>query len=459
MRLLWVIGFLAGSALVRGAEPPLAITNVTVIDPAGAGRIGERTVLVEAGRIAAIEAADTTQIPENARRVEGRGLFLVPGLTDMHVHLFNNSTHRPPNEWAFPMFIANGATAVREMRTGLDDLPRVARWREEVANGRLIAPHVIAAGVAVWGTYEEGAREEVRAAKTAGADFIKVFSDVPATHWRVILAEAKSLGIPVCGHVPAQVSLLEAARAGQRSNEHLTQAYEACSAKEDEWLAARRGLAPDTFVALRDSQEREVLATFDEQACAQTATALAATGQAQVPTLVLSHFEARGEPSKLRDDPRWNLLRQDEQKRWLTLRVGEAAADRATSEERRTISCRIVHAFRNAGVTILAGTDAPMPLVYPGFSLHDELELLVECGLTPLDALRAATSEPAKFLGRDGEFGSIAVGQRADMILLEADPLQDIRNLRRIRAVILGGRLLRQADLKLLSKKGLPTIR
>lgn len=423
----------------------LAIEHVSVVDVAK-GRIREsQTVLITNRRITAIDEFAKVAVPPGAIRLEGKSRYLMPGLVDMHVHLFNNSTHRPPNDWAFPLFVANGVTGVREMRSEVSDLATIARWRDAITKGELVAPRVLAAGVAVRGNSPASARRYVREAYAAGATFIKVFSEVPESHWRAILEEASASNIPVCGHVPAEVSALAAAKAGQRSNEHLTQVYEACTAKEKEFLAKRRGLGGEAAVKVRDAQEQEVLESFDERVCKETMKALTRTGQVQVPTLVLPHFEARGDRQQFRDDPRWTLLRTDEQARW-TRNLDQEAPD-ALAPRRWEVSRDIVKAMHAAGVRILAGTDTPMPLVYPGSSLHKELELLVESGLSSADALRAATIWPAEFLGLDGSAGSIAIGKRADLVLLDDDPLRDIRNTQHIRAVVLNGKLFERADL------------
>ena len=316
-----------------------------------------------------------------------------------------------------------------------------------MARGELIAPRVLAAGVAVRADTEDSGRRQVRDAKAAGADFMKVFSDVREPLWHAILDEARAQRLPVCGHIPGEVSLLAAATAGHRSNEHLTQVYEACSAEEGQLLGARKGLEGKEVVQLRDAQEREVLESFNQPACDRIAAALAKTDQVQVPTLVLLHFEARGERSRFRDDPRWRYLRRDEQVRWERILEKETIADEKLAALRWEVSRQIVKALHAAQVPILAGTDAPMPLVYPGFALHKELELLVESGMTPADALRAATIGPAEFLGLSEKSGSIAVGKRADLVLLDDNPLLQIRNTQRIHAVVLDGRLFRRAAL------------
>ncbi|MCE5231832.1 MAG: amidohydrolase family protein [Mizugakiibacter sp.] len=431
--------------------PPLAIERVTVIDVERARAVSEQTVLVEHGRIARI--GSDVAAPPGAERIDGRGKYLVPGLVDMHVHLFNNATHRAPNTWTFPLFVANGVTGVREMMTLPGQVQQVARWRQSVDRGTLVAPYVLAAGVAVRGDTVEDARRQVRVAVRSGADFIKVFSDVPSAQWHAIIAAARRARVPVDGHVPAQVPLLEAADAGQRTAEHLLQAYEACSSVERRVLASRRGLDGDAAEAMGEAQERDVLGHFSPNRCAAVARAVAAAHQTQVPTLVLSHFEAHRR-ADFAADPRWPLLREDEQARWRRILASEATADAALAARREQVSCAIVRALHAAGVDVLAGTDTPMPMVYPGYALHDELELLVQCGLGPAQALRAVTIGPAELLHLSQTNGSIAVGKRADLVLLDGDPLQDVRNLRRIRAVVLAGRLLRREDLDALLAAG-----
>jgi Amidohydrolase family len=229
-------------------RPSIAIESVSLVDVERGEILNPRMVLIVDGRIAAIGEPDAISIPTAAVRVDGRGCYLMPGLVDMHVHLFNNASRRPPNEWAFPLFVANGVTGVREMRTEPAQMATVTRWSAKAARGELVAPRVLAAGVAVGvgdapdtgAATAEAVRRKVREAKATAADFIKIFSEVREAQWRAIFAEARPLGIPVCGHIPAEVGLLEAAIAGQRSNEHLTQVYEACSAREKEWLDARK---------------------------------------------------------------------------------------------------------------------------------------------------------------------------------------------------------------------------
>ena len=406
-----------------------------------------RTVVILGGRITAVGETEATDVPPAALRVDGHGRYLMPGLVDMHVHLFNNATNRLPNEWAFPLFIANGVTGVREMAAKPADIATIRDWRGASARGDLTAPHVLAAGVSIPFGSPVAARQWLREAHAAGADFAKVFSPVTKRNWRALLEEARKLRMPVCGHIPDEVTLLEAAKAGQRSNEHLTQVFAACSGREEQLLAKRRSAPRIALTTSLDGPERDVLDSFDQVVCDRTAAALATTGQVQVPTLVLNEREARGTQASLHDDARWAYLRADEQARWQSLSTKHPIRERRLASQRLEVSLKIVKTLHAAGVRILAGTDAPMPLVYPGFALHKELELLVEAGLSPADALRAATIWPAEFLGKGESTGSIAVGKRADLVLLDDNPLRDISNTQRIRAVVLDGRLLQRADL------------
>lgn len=448
-------------------RPSIAIENVAVVD-VGRGEIVEsRTVLVVDGKIAAIGEPEAVTVPPTAVRLDGQGRYLMPGLVDMHVHLFNDASRRPPNEWAFALFVANGVTGIREMRTESASIVTVEGWRTKAARGEITAPRVLAAGVAVSGepakkrapdtgaATGDTARRQVREAKAGGADFVKIFSDVRKLQWRAILDEAAAARLPVCGHIPAEVELLEAATAGQRSNEHLTQVYEACSSNEMHWLEARKQLKDGEHVKLRDAQEQSVLDSFNQATCDVVAAALAKTDQVQVPTLTLSYFESRGTPKNFREDLRWRYLRADEQERWERIfKEGYPKAGDKLAARRWEVSRQIVRTLHAAGVRILAGTDAPMPQVYPGFALHKELELLVEAGLSPAEALRAATIWPAEFLGLSESAGSIAVGKRADLLLLDGNPLSDITQTQRIHAVVLDGRLLQRADLDRLLNAG-----
>lgn len=438
---------LACTAAAAAERRAIAITGVSVVDVEHGRIVAPQTVLIADGRIVAVDAPSKVAIPEGAERVDGGGRFVMPGLVDMHVHLFNNASHRPPNTWSFPLYVANGVTGVREMAAVPDSIATVKQWRSAVADGSLIAPRVLAAGVVAWGPSPEDAAHQVDLAADAGADFIKVFSEIAEPTWRATLDAAHRRTLPVMGHVPAGVAAVAAADAGQRTEEHLMQVFEACSTIEQRTLDARRGLAGSALVARRDADEASVHAAFDARTCDRAAAALAHAGEAQVPTLVLYDVDANPRTPDFSADPRWKYLRADEHTRWQRAAGSLTPADREVGLQRWPVARRIIASLHRAGVTILAGTDAPQPDIYPGYSLHRELELLVAAGLTPAEALRDATLAPARFLGIATDSGTVAVGRRADLVLVDADPLRDIRNAQRIEAVVLDGRLLRRSAL------------
>jgi predicted amidohydrolase YtcJ len=429
-------------AAAPAPEPTLAITDVRIVDVERGHATAPRTVVIRAGRIVAIDPPARARIPDGAQRLDGRGRFLAPGLVDMHVHLFNNASKRPPNDWAFPLFVAHGVTSVREMAARVEQLPQVAAWNAARADGTLVAPRVVSAAVVVRGDSPADAARQVDAAADAGAREVKVFSELPAAQLPAILAAARARSLRVVGHVPARVPLREAA--GLRTAEHLLQVFEACSSEEDALLAARRGLEDDALADLQLAQEPRVLATYSAPRCRRAARAVARAGQAHVPTLVLDAMPRDGRHAA---HPLWPRLRADERARWERNLAALTPHDREMELARLHAAPRLVAALRRAGVAILAGTDAPMPEVYPGDALHEELRLLVAAGLTPAQALRSATLAPARYLGEEADSGTVAVGRRADLVLLAADPTRDITHTRRIEAVVLGGRLLTRADL------------
>jgi imidazolonepropionase-like amidohydrolase len=439
----WLTGLLLACGVASAAPEVLAIEGITVVDVDHGVHLGPRSVLIVERRIAALDAPGSVAIPDGATRVDGRGLFLVPGFTDAHVHLFNNASRRPPNDWAFPLFVAHGVTRVRDMMTRPDAMPTVRAWRQALADRSLIAPRVITS-TPVSGEDEAALRAQVRAAHEAGVDAVKVFSGVSGAAYNIIRDAAREVGMPVYGHVPAGVGVWGAR---QHSNEHLMQVYEACSPLGRSALVARSGLSGEALIAKRDAQEAEVLAAYRNRPCQIAAALLARQRAHQVPTLVLAHFEARGDATGFRADPRYLQLRPDERARWERILATRSAAEVALGVARREVSLKIVRELHQAGVPLVAGTDAPMPLVYPGSSLHEEMGLLVEAGLSPAAALRTATLGAAEMLDQETGSGRIAVGMPADLVLLEADPLADIAHTRRIRSVMLDGRLLDRAAL------------
>jgi imidazolonepropionase-like amidohydrolase len=450
------------------APPPgsVAITGVTVIDVETGGHQAGRTVIITGNRITSVSPAGSATIPAGARVLEGRGGFLIPGLWDFHVHAAFNGMDR----LFMPLLVANGVTGVRDMWSRLDwmDSSR-ARIRAGVFAGpRLIGSGNLVDGVPqIWpgslgaSTPEDG-RRIVDSLARAGAGFIKVYSRLSPEVYRAIAAEAKRIGISFAGHVPGLVSPAEASDLGQRTIEHLTTIILGCSADEDrlraQTAAAVAAKGWDSAGALQRRGVAAVLEAFDADRCRELARRFVRNGTWMSPTITVLRSTAFLDDTTLAADPRmafipeafgagWNPNR-DFRFRTLT------AEDWARRKDVFRRQLEVIRLLKAEGVRFLAGTDLSNPYIFPGFSLHDELANLVEAGFSPLDALRAATIEPARFLGATDSLGAVAQGQLADLVLLDADPLADIRNISRIRAVVADGRVYDQGAIAELLARG-----
>ena len=421
----------------------LLIEHVAVVDVIAARVQPDMTVEIRGRTISAMSAGRRVQIPPGATVIDGRGKYLIPALWDMHVH-----TSWPPGvEQIFlPLMVANGVLGARDMHSG--SISTIVPLKRAVASGSQIGPRLFVAGPAVDGpnSYlpgsrivraEDEARAAVRQLKADGVDFIKVYSSLPKELYLAVASEAKKNGIPFVGHVPYPVTAAEASDAGQRSMEHLTEVDVGTSseearikAEEVEAMNHKNGSIPDA---------NRLRATYDSAKAASLFARFRRNDTWQVPTLVVLYQPGQlahgGHPA---DDSLLAYVPKGLRDYWQSL-PPEFAAKLAALY---TIHADLVGQINRAGVSMLAGSDCPNPYVYPGFSLHDELGLLVHAGLTPAEALRTATINPARFLGLTDSLGVLATGKVADLVFLDGNPLQDIANTKRIRAVIQGGHLL-----------------
>lgn len=422
---------------------PLVLAHVTVIDVAGGPSKPDMTVVIREDRISDIGKTGEMPVPADATVVDASGKFLIPGLWDMHVHWYNRDS--------LTLFTANGVTGVREMFGNADLL----RWRDEIAKGSLTGPRLIVASPIIdgpqpiWpnsiavGNEEEG-RKAVRKVKQWGADFVKVYALLPRDAYFGIAQESKRQGISFVGHVPFAVSAAEASDAGQKSIEHMTGILMGCSDKETE---LRNEIVKAKSPGARSRVQGVALETFNDRKAKDLFERFAKNQTWQCPTLTLLRSSAYLGDQSFRNDGRVKYIPRQLRERW-----GVGIANRNDNVNAKKVfqkQVAIVGAMQRAGVPLWAGTDTGNPFCFPGFSLHEELALMVIGGLTPSEALRASTLNPAKFLGLDKTLGTIELGKIADLMLLDADPLADIRNTQRINAVISNGRLL---DRKALNK-------
>jgi hypothetical protein len=423
----------------------LVLAHVTVIDVAGGPPKPDMTVVIKGDRISDIGKAGELPVPQDATVVNASGKFLIPGLWDMHVHWYNKDS--------LTLFTANGVTGVRQMFGNSDLL----RWREDIAKGSLLGPRMIVASPIidgpqpVWpnsiavGNEEEG-RKAVRKVKQWGADFVKVYSLLPRDAYFGIADESKRQGISFVGHVPFSVSPAEASDAGQKSIEHLTGIMIECADKETE---LRNEIVRAKSPGARIRAEGIALETYNRRKAADLYERFVKNETWQCPTLTVLRSSAYLGDQSFRNDQRLRYVPRPMKQRWGLRLANRNDSDYVNAKRVFQKEVEIVGAMQRAGVPLLAGTDTGNPFCFPGFSLHEELALMVIGGLTPAEALRSATLNPAKFLGLDKTLGTVEQGKIADLVLLDANPLADIRNTQTINAVISNGRLF---DRKALDK-------
>jgi imidazolonepropionase-like amidohydrolase len=456
---LFLFSFLL--SLLAAQEVPLAkptvlvLAHVTVIDATGAPAKPDVTVIITGDRITQMGRSAEVHIPKEAPVVDATGKFLIPGLWDMHVHWYDQDY--------LSLFIANGVTGVRVMfGAALHH-----QWRKEIEAGQLLGPRMVIASEIVDGpkpfwpgsisvANESQARQAVDKVKQDGADFVKVYTFLRRDAYFGIADEAKKQGIPFEGHVPLSVSAEEASRAGQKTFEHLTGILSACSTRSEELAqAAQADLAeemmsgkPTFWGSHLQSLRQAMLDTYSPQKAAAVFAVLKSNGTWQCPTLTLLRALGYGDDPSFRDDPRLKFMPRQVRATWNPVGLyGESPQDFAFAKKEFQKDLEVVGLMQRSSVGILAGTDTLNPFCFPGFSLHDELGLLVKAGLSPMEALQAATLNPARFLGRETDLGTVENGKMADLVLLEANPLQDISNTKKIAAVVYGGKFFSRASL------------
>ena len=421
------------------------IADTTLIDVAAGTRHPGTTIVVRGDRIAALLDAATTVLPGDAK-VLATGGYVIPGLWDMHVHALSN-----PDEAirrALPLFIANGVTGIRDMGSVVDGLVDVRR--RLAGDPSLAAPEIVASGPLLDGArlpwygdlplvLESPAEVDEALAKleASGVDFFKVYDQLSPEVYDAIAAYANEKGIAFAGHPPTAIGMTRAAEAGQRTIEHLSVFTLAdCVADPDAWF--QRALDAKFGQAGYDAYYDVVIDFFmktDGERCERAFEAIKAAGTYFTPTLVM---ELNDRDRVDRD----SLAYLGRNARLFCAATLEAVA-LADANSRRIAYGDLLSAANTLyklGIPLLAGSDTPNYCLVPGFSLHTELERLVEAGVSRRDALAAATINAAAALGKSDEFGVVAEGYRASLVVLLEDPLDDIRNTRTIRGVMVSGR-------------------
>ncbi len=456
--------FLSPLVLASGDELLLRNANVVNVET---GQIDTLDVLVRKGRIAAIEKPGRIETTPKAIDLTGR--YLMPSLWDMHVH-FEGRDLVEDNALLLPVYLAYGITAVREAASNL--APTVLAWREEVARGDRLGPRIFTAGRkfeginSLWdGDREIGSVAELRAGmdeqQRLGVDFIKVTENtLQPDLFLETVREARRRGLTVSTHVPLGLGIFELAEAGVSSIEHASYLLRLGSADEEKVaLAVREGrMGPE-------AANQHYRSKFEQETANAAYQRLAELGVAVTPTLIGGRQLAWLQDTDHSDDEFLRFLTQafTANYQWRIDRMaGETDAERQARKSRYTLTAAQVPALQSAGVLLLAGSDSAAlnTYVYPAEALHEELSLFVDAGLEPLAALQAATINGAIFMGVDEEYGSVSVGKRADLLVLEGNPLETIHATRHIHALVHGGRYLDRAALDgLLNEAGVKRAR
>lgn len=393
------------------AAAGIAIQDVTVIDVASGTARPHMTVVIDEGKISRVGAASSTQISAATRVIAGKDKFLIPGLWDMHVHLYYKQY--------LPLFLAFGVTGVQDMGS---DFAKVKIWRDEIEKGSAIGPRIVTSGPPVDGGPSEDPKLPLIVARNAeqgrqafdqlykmDVDFIKILSRLPRDAYFALAEQARHWDLRMVGHVPSNVTAQEAVEARQKSLEHMF------------------GITKSV------STDEEAVRFFER--CTLTGTRVS-------PTLVLWLRMSHIDDTKLMSDPQLAIIPASIRNAW-----PDISDDPISLKVQIWRIYRLVALAKRAKTEILAGTDTGDPYVIPGAALQDELEQLVEAGLTPREALEAATLAPARFFEAEKEMGSIEKGKLADLVLLGANPLDDIRNVRKVEGVFSHGRYYARKDL------------
>jgi imidazolonepropionase-like amidohydrolase len=456
--LAWILlfGSVLGSASKSDSvSDTLIITNVNIVDTRGGEILRHKVVVIKNGRIDAIASVGMIALSQHLQVVNASGKYLIPGLWDMHVHSAGGSGVPWDDKVILPLYIANGITGIRDMG---GDLAILKRRRDSIEAGALLGPHMIIAGPFLDGGKAQDymipvntpaeARAAVDKVRSEGVDFVKILSRVPREAYFAIADEAKKQKIPFAGHVPESIDAGEASAAGQRSIEHVADVMMACSRESNQLRKQRMEARQRRDGEAYHAAGMRALETYDPRKAQALFAEFRKNGTWQVPTLVWWRTQANLDSASA-TDPRLQYVPSALRKEWDPAKMREHMRAELVSDLKKATAryIELTRSLHEAKVPMLAGTDSADPYDFPGFSLHEEMELLVQAGFAPFEALRAATYNPAVFAHALDRYGVVEEERVADLVLLEANPLDNIHNTSRIAGVVRAGKFYRREDL------------
>lgn len=429
----------------RAVKDSIAFIHVNVIPMDTERVLADQTVIIRNGRITNIGPSSQVSVPAGIAKIEGAGKYLIPGLSDTHIHLWGPTMNGmfPPaaqlpadkidiGQMLF-LYIANGVTSVHEMF----GQPEHLRVRDRIKKGEIIGPNLTLARlidgpkkawpppISTWVNTQEEARQAVLKAKNMGFDAIKVYSFLSKESYDAIITTAKEVGMPVIGHIPVELSVEYVLKAGQKNIVHTEEIIRYAKgnySQEQIDYYAKTIAESGIWIAPTLITNRRILELFEKKDNFQAS-----------PKARFSHPLTLGVMFYL-NSTRYQKISPEHR---LYIKNGF-----------EQLQIPITKALQDNGVKLLAGTDAGLPGIFPGYSLHAELEELVGAGLTPYQALKAATAHPAEYLGELDVAGTVDAGKRADLVLLEKNPLKDITNTRKISGVMIKGRWLPASEIQ-----------
>ena len=429
--------FLLGLGCQSAPEGTVAFVNVSVLPMDNERVLEAQTVVTSLGQISELGPASEIKVPRGSAIVDGSGKYLIPGLTEMHAHLPGADT--PPEEVdrILFLFLSNGVTTVRGMLGNASHL----ELRQQIEDGVRLGPTIYAAGPAFRASEDltvEAARQRVREQHQAGFDLLKILEGLSTDVYDAIAEEAIQAGIPFGGHVPNEVGLLHALAAGQSSIDHL-----------DNFLEAMEADASPIKNADASTRGRDMALHADERKIPALVAATKLADASVVPTMALwETFNADVSAEHYAGFDELQYLPPETVDAWIESQ--KSRRERLNAEAAaRVIEIRkkVLKALQDEGARIVFGTDAPQIFNVPGFSIHREISIMASAGLTPYQILASATRNAAEHFGNDA-FGSVAVGTRADLVLLEANPLDDAANVAKRAGVMVRGRWLPEAEIQ-----------